>query len=168
MTKIELQFTSPEAEKRYQNSALYGSPMSAGLDLRAAIDKSMSLLPGEQEIIPTGIKLNMAKLSPRIVALALPRSGLGSRDGLVLGNLTGVIDQDYLGEIMLCAWHRPTSGHLNSLGHRLGGNPIHIEPWQKIAQLVFVPVLRFEFDVVQQFSVATERGEGGFGSTGRA
>lgn len=168
--KLEIQFTSTEAADRYTSGKLYGSEDAAGMDLRAAIDTAITILPGEQVMIPTGIKLNIASMCPlhpcRFAAIAMPRSGRGSKEGLVLGNTIGLIDQDYQGEIMLCAWARPTNGHVNGANNRIGGTPIHIEPWERIAQLVIVPVMRPEILAVHAFASATERGAGGFGSTG--
>lgn len=169
--KLEIQFTTPEAADRYTTGKLYGSADAAGLDLRAAIDKPIVILPSEQVMIPTGIKINMGSMGNadpafRWAAMAMPRSGRGSKEGLVLANTIGLIDQDYLGEIMLCAWARPTSGYINSPNNRIGGTPIHIEPWERIAQLVIMPVLRPEIAAVHAFSTVTERCEGGFGHTG--
>lgn len=166
---IELQYTSEEAAKRYgQDGPSYGSKDAAAIDLRAAVNEVITLLPGEQVLVPTGIKLNMLFESGvnRMAAIALPRSGKGTKEGLVLANTAGLIDQDYQGEIMLACWARPTSGHLNFGTNRLGGNPVHIEPWERIAQLMFVPVLRVGFNVVSEFSGTTARADGGFGSTG--
>jgi dUTP pyrophosphatase len=168
--KLEIQFTSSAAADAYTGGKLYGSDFAAGLDLRAAISEPMSILPSEQAMIPTGIKINMMELGSNTIvrhaAMAMPRSGRGSKEGLVLGNTIGLIDQDYHGEIMLCAWARPTSGHINGANNRVGGTPIHIEPWERIAQLVIVPVIRPEIVAVHEFSVVTDRGAGGFGSTG--
>ena len=164
---IELQYTSPEAEKYYgEQGPRYGSQYAAAIDLRAAINEAITILPGEQALIPTGVRLNMMGGDLSMAAIALPRSGKGTKEGLVLANTAGLIDQDYQGEIMLACWARPTSGHLNPIINRLGGNPVHIEPWERIAQLMFVPVLRVGFNVVSKFSGDTKRGNDGFGSTG--
>jgi dUTP pyrophosphatase len=171
--KLQIQFTSKAARVHYSRESAYGSAFAAGMDLRAAIDAPMTILPSEQAFIPTGVKINLMGLTTkesdgavRFAAIAMPRSGRGSRDGLVLGNTVGLIDQDYHGEIVLCCWARPTDGHINGGNFRVGGTPVRIEPWERIAQLVIVPVLRPEFEVVDGFSTATERGSGGFGSTG--
>ncbi len=166
-------FTSEQAKEKYTAEPFYGSNDAAGFDLRAAIEKPLVLLPSEQAMIPTGIKIQMANPyasdieSPtlKVAAIALPRSGRGSKDGLVLGNTAGVIDQDYTGEIMLCCWARPTDGHVNIGNARIGGKPVMIEPWQRIAQLVIVPVFRPDFEISESIS-ETDRGSGGFGSTG--
>ncbi len=130
-----------------------------------------TILPGEQLLINTGIKINLDSMKKvdfmRYAAIAMPRSGRGSKEGLVLANTIGLIDQDYIGEIMLCCWARPTNGSVHSSENRLGGNPIHIEPFDRIAQLVFVPVLRPEIRVTNCLSQDTARGAGGFGSTGK-
>jgi dUTP pyrophosphatase len=164
---IEIQYTSPEARLRYETTPLYGTDFSAGIDLRAAIDHAMTILPSEQVFVPTGLRINLTGSFERCAGMAIPRSGRGSRDGLVLGNIVGLIDQDYHGEIMLCCWARPTDGHINASTYRVGGAPVRIEPWERIAQLVIVPVIRVTPVVVDQFSNATERGAGGFGSTGK-
>lgn len=164
--KMEIMFTSAEAEKRYRADPLYGTGYSAGIDLRAAIDHTMTILPSEQVFVPTGLRINLMSEQVRLAGVAIPRSGRGSRDGLVLGNTIGLIDQDYHGEILLCCWARPTDGHINANTNRVGGTPVRIEPWERIAQLVIVPVVRVTPVVVEKFSQATERGAGGFGSTG--
>jgi len=168
---IEIQFTSDAAAERYGRESNYGSNDAAGFDLRAMIDAPITILPSEQVMIGTGIKINMAAMPAgqfnRYAAIAMPRSGKGSKEGLVIANTVGLIDQDYLGEIMLCCWARPTCGHINVANSRMGGTPIHIEPFDRIAQLVIVPVMRPMFKVVDSFSESTQRGEGGFGSTGK-
>lgn len=132
----------------------YGSDGAAGLDLRAAITSRITVYPGETAMINTGIALNIK--SAAIAAFIYPRSGLGKK-GLVLANTVGVIDSDYQGEIMLCVWNRNDTSY---------GAPVHVEPLERIAQLVFQPVMRAEFKVVEAFSEETKRGAGGFGSTG--
>lgn len=164
---LEIQYTSHHAKLRYGLSPLYGTDYSAGLDLRAAIDHAMTILPSEQVFVPTGIRINLMGNQRNYAGMAIPRSGRGSRDGLVLGNTIGLIDQDYNGEIMLCCWARPTDGHINARTFRVGGSPVRIEPWERIAQLVIVPVVRVIPTVVDQFSGTTARGDGGFGSTGQ-
>lgn len=159
---IQIQFTTEAAAKAYDGQN-YGSPDAAGFDLRAMIDEPITLDLEAQVMVPTGIKLNMmpfakqASAPLKVAALAMPRSGRGAKDGLVLGNTLGLIDQDYLGEIMLCCWLRPIFGKYEN---------VVINPGERIAQLVIVPVLRPDLMVVTKFSNETERGEGGFGSTG--
>lgn len=165
--KIKMKFANQRAALIYGGEPKYATPMAAAIDLRACIDAPVIILPGEQKMIPTGIHLDMTGADIPMAAIAMPRSGRGSKEGLVLGNTLGLIDKDYQGEVMLCAWARPTSGHVNASSNRLGGNPIHIEPGERIAQLAFVPVLRVELEAVSEFVTASERGEGGFGSTGQ-
>jgi len=124
---------------------------SAGLDLRACIDQAIDLLPGATELIPTGIAIHLA--DPGLAALIVPRSGLGHRHGIVLGNLVGLIDSDYQGELLISCWNR-------------GPKPFRIEPGERIAQLIVVPVVPVEFEVVESFE-QSRRGAGGFGHTGR-
>jgi dUTP pyrophosphatase len=124
---------------------------SAGLDLRACIDQPIDLPPGATELIPTGIAIHLA--DPGLAALIVPRSGLGHRHGIVLGNLVGLIDSDYQGELLISCWNR-------------GQEPFRIEPGERLAQLVVVPVVPVEFEVVESFE-QSRRGAGGFGHTGR-
>jgi dUTP diphosphatase len=124
---------------------------SAGLDLRACIDQAIELPPGATELIPTGIAIHLA--DPGLAALIVPRSGLGHRHGIVLGNLVGLIDSDYQGELLISCWNR-------------GQKAFRIEPGERIAQLVVVPVVPVEFEVVESFE-QSRRGAGGFGHTGR-
>ena len=124
---------------------------SAGLDLRACIDQAIDLPPGATELIPTGIAIHLA--DPGLAALIVPRSGLGHRHGIVLGNLVGLIDSDYQGQLLVSCWNR-------------GQKPFRIEPGERIAQLVVVPVVQVEFEVVESFE-QSRRGAGGFGHTGR-
>jgi dUTP pyrophosphatase len=134
----------------------YQSAMAAAIDLHACLDAPLTLAPGERPaLISAGFALYIG--DPAIAALVLPRSGLGHRQGLVLGNLVGLIDPDYTGPIMVSAWNRNPPG----------GAAITLSPGERFAQMVFVPVLRPEFAVVDAFSAATARGDGGFGSTGR-
>ncbi|HEX7079832.1 MAG TPA: dUTP diphosphatase [Gammaproteobacteria bacterium] len=123
---------------------------SAGVDLRACLDAPLTLAPGACELIPTGVAIHIA--DPGLAAIVLPRSGLGHKHGIVLGNLVGLIDSDYQGELMISCWNR-------------GAAPFSIDPGERIAQLVIVPVVQAEFDVVDEFA-ASERGVGGFGHTG--
>jgi len=129
----------------------YATSGSAGMDLRACIDHSMSLEPGETKLIPTGIAIHIA--DPTIAATILPRSGLGHKHGIVLGNLVGLIDSDYQGQIFISCWNR-------------GDTTFEINPGDRMAQLVFLPVIQAEFDLVDEFG-ASDRGEGGFGHSGR-
>jgi dUTP pyrophosphatase len=124
---------------------------SAGLDLRACIDEAIDLPPGATKLIPTGIAIYIA--DPTLAAILIPRSGLGHKHGIVLGNLVGLIDSDYQGELMISCWNRGTQS-------------FRIEPGERVAQLVVVPVVQVEFDVVSEFA-ASDRGSGGFGHTGR-
>lgn len=129
----------------------YATPGSAGLDLRACIDRAMTIKPGETELIPSGIAVHLA--NPGYAALVLPRSGLGHKHGLVLGNLVGLIDSDYQGQIFVSCWNR-------------SDKPFLLNPLERIAQLVVVPVVQVKFNVVEAFAESC-RGESGFGSTGR-
>ncbi len=130
----------------------YATPGSAGLDLRACLSEALTLLPNAWQLIPTGMAIHLA--DPGYAALILPRSGLGHKHGIVLGNLVGLIDSDYQGQLMVSAWNRsPTA--------------FTIEPMERIAQLVVVPVVQATFNVVNEFVAATERGAGGYGSTGK-
>jgi dUTP pyrophosphatase len=129
----------------------YATAGSAGLDLRACIDAPIVLAPGAAELLPTGIAIHIG--DPGHAAMILPRSGLGHKHGIVLGNLVGLIDSDYQGPLMVSCWNR-------------GQTPFVIEPFERIAQLVVVPVVQAEFRVVASFD-ASGRGSGGFGSTGR-
>jgi dUTP pyrophosphatase len=129
----------------------YATAGSAGLDLRACIDAAVVLAPGAAELIPTGIAIHIG--DPGHAAMILPRSGLGHKHGIVLGNLVGLIDSDYQGPLMVSCWNRSQA-------------PFTIEPFERIAQLVVVPVVQAEFRVVASFD-ASARGSGGFGSTGR-
>jgi len=125
---------------------------SAGMDLRACIGAPLALEPGTAELIPTGISIYIA--DPDLAAVLLPRSGLGHKNGIVLGNLVGLIDSDYQGPLMVSVWNRGTA-------------PFTINPGDRIAQMVFVPVVQVRFEVVEDFS-ATPRGAGGFGSSGHS
>ena len=130
----------------------YATPGSAGLDLRACIDASLTLAPGETRMVPTGIAIHLG--DPGFAALVLPRSGLGSKSGIVLGNLVGLIDSDYQGPLMCALWNRSAA-------------PFELKPMERIAQLIVVPVAQVAFNVVEEFA-ASHRGAGGFGSTGKA
>ena len=130
----------------------YATPGSAGLDLRACLDVPLTLAANACHLVPTGVAIHLG--DPSYAALILPRSGLGHKHGIVLGNLVGLIDSDYQGQLMVSAWNRSDL-------------PFTIEPMERIAQLVIVPVVQAEFNVVQDFP-ASERGDGGYGSTGKA
>jgi dUTP pyrophosphatase len=129
----------------------YATPGSAGLDLRACVDDTLTIGPGETHLIPTGISIYIA--DPSLCATILPRSGLGHKHGIVLGNLVGLIDSDYQGPLMVSVWNR-------------GNKPYAIEAGERIAQLVFLPVVQAQFSIVSSFN-QSQRGEGGFGSSGQ-
>ena len=129
----------------------YATPGSAGLDLRACLQEPLRLAPGAWQLVPTGMAMHLA--DPGYAALILPRSGLGHKHGIVLGNLVGLIDSDYQGQLMVSAWNRSAVAFT-------------IEPMERIAQLVIVPVVQASFNLVEEFP-ASERGEGGYGSTGK-
>jgi dUTP pyrophosphatase len=148
MTRVDVRILDPRMKDRLPAYATTGS---AGLDLRACIDAPIVLAPGTAELVPTGLAIHLG--DPGHAAMILPRSGLGHRHGIVLGNLVGLIDSDYQGPLMVSCWNR-------------GQAPFTIEPFERIAQLVVVPVVQAEFRVVDRFD-ASERGAGGFGSTGR-
>lgn len=149
MLTIQLRVLDPRLE---QAMPAYATPGSAGLDLKAAIDSPLVLAPGQTVLIPTGLSIFIA--DPGYAGLILPRSGLGHKHGVVLGNLVGLIDSDYQGPLMVSAWNRSQT-------------PFTIEPLERLAQLVILPVVQAAFEKVEMFD-ATARGEGGFGSTGRA
>ena len=129
----------------------YATPGAAGLDLRACADAPLTLMPGDSQLVSSGIAIHLG--DPGYAAVVLPRSGLGAKSGIVLGNLVGLIDSDYQGALMVSMWNR-------------GKSAFTIQPMDRIAQLVVVPVVQVEFHVVEDFA-ATARGAGGFGSTGR-
>jgi dUTP pyrophosphatase len=129
----------------------YATAGSAGVDLRACVDATVVILPGQTVLVPTGIAIHIA--DPGLAALILPRSGLGHKHGIVLGNLVGLIDSDYQGQLMVSCWNR-------------GSDPFELEPGTRLAQMVFVPVMQVGFEVVDDFR-ASERAAGGFGHTGR-
>ena len=128
----------------------YATAGSAGLDMRACIDAPISMAPGETVLIPTGIAIHVS--DPTLAAVLLPRSGLGHKHGLVLGNLTGLIDSDYQGQVFISCWNR-------------GSKHYEVQPAERIAQMVFVPVEQVEFDIVEEFDTS-DRGAGGFGHSG--
>ena len=129
----------------------YATAGSAGVDLRACLDKTLVVLPGTTVLVPTGIAIHIA--DPGLAAVILPRSGLGHKHGIVLGNLVGLIDSDYQGQLMVSCWNR-------------GSEAFELEPGARLAQMVFVPVVQVRFEVVDEFRL-TDRGTGGFGHTGR-
>ena len=129
----------------------YATPGSAGLDLRACVDAPLPLNPGQCELIPTGIAIHIN--DPGYAAVILPRSGLGHKHGIVLGNLVGLIDSDYQGQLFVSTWNR-------------GSTPFVVNPMERLAQLVIIPIMQVEFNVVDDFG-ASDRGAGGFGSTGK-
>ena len=130
----------------------YATPGSACLDLRALLDEPLTLLPGQTELIPTGLAIHIGDAN--LCATILPRSGMGHKNGIVLGNLVGLIDSDYQGQLMISTWNR-------------GQNAFTIQPGDRIAQLVFMPVVQAQFELVEEFDTS-ERGEGGFGHSGRS
>ncbi|WP_322056817.1 dUTP diphosphatase [Paraburkholderia sp. J63] len=129
----------------------YATPGSAGLDLRACLEAPLTLEPGETKLVPTGLAIHLD--DPGYAALILPRSGLGHKHGIVLGNLVGLIDSDYQGELMISTWNR-------------GHTTFTLNPLERLAQLVIVPVVQAQFNIVDEFE-QSERGAGGFGSTGK-
>ena len=149
MTPIDLKILDPRIA---DHLPAYATPGSAGLDLRACIDAPVDLAPGATTLIPTGIAIHVA--DPGLAAVILPRSGLGHKHGIVLGNLVGLIDSDYQGPLMVSCWNR-------------GRVAYAVQPLERIAQMVIVPVVQARWRVVEQFG-ASERGSGGFGSTGTA
>ena len=149
MHRIDVKILDP---RLHDTPPHYATPGSAGLDLRACLDAPLEIVPGQATLVRTGMAIHLA--DPGYAALILPRSGLGHKHGIVLGNLVGLIDSDYQGELMVSAWNRsPTA--------------FTIEPMERIAQLVIVPVVQASFRLVDGFS-ASERGASGYGSTGRA
>lgn len=128
----------------------YATDGAAGMDLRACLDEHIRIEPGEAQLVPTGIAIHIA--DPELAAVILPRSGLGHKQGIVLGNLVGLIDSDYQGQLMISLWNR-------------GKNNVAIEPGDRIAQLVFVPIRKVSFEIVDDFE-KSKRSEGGFGHTG--
>ncbi|WP_105902635.1 dUTP diphosphatase [Vibrio gangliei] len=148
--KIDLKILDSRIGEQFPLPA-YATEGSAGLDLRACLDEALTVEPGQTHLVPTGLAIHIA--DPSLAATILPRSGLGHKHGIVLGNLVGLIDSDYQGQLMVSVWNR-------------GQDTFTIEPGDRIAQLVFVPVVQAEFNLVEDFD-ATERGEGGFGHSGK-
>ncbi len=151
MIKVEYKILDPRLGKEIELPH-YGTSGSAGLDLRACIEEALVLEPGQTVLIPTGMAIHLD--DPGFAAMLLPRSGLGHKHGIVLGNLVGLIDSDYQGPLMVSCWNR-------------GDSPYTIEVGERIAQMVIVPVIQPVFEEVDDFGLSTERGEGGFGHTGR-
>lgn len=149
MPQIDVRLLDPRLK---DSPPHYATPGSAGLDLRACIDAPITLHPGDTVLIPTGMAIHLA--DPGFAAMILPRSGLGHKHGIVLGNLVGLIDSDYQGQIMVSTWNR-------------GQESFTLNPLDRLAQLVVVPVMQMTFNVVDEFDAST-RGDGGFGSTGKA
>lgn len=149
-TAIELKILNSKIGNEFPLPT-YATPGSAGLDLRACLDEPLTLAPGETQLLPTGIAIYIN--DPKLCATILPRSGLGHKHGIVLGNLVGLIDSDYQGELMVSCWNRSATAFT-------------IEPGERIAQLVFLPVVQAQFTMVTDFN-QSERGLGGFGSSGR-
>lgn len=147
--QVDVKILDPRVKEKMPSYATEGS---AGLDLRAMLDEPLTLNPGETKLIKTGLAIHLA--DPGYAALILPRSGLGHKHGIVLGNLVGLIDSDYQGQLMVSTWNRGTA-------------PFTIEPMERIAQLVIVPVVQMQMNIVDDFE-ASDRGAGGFGSTGKA
>ena len=148
MKKLDVKILDPRMRGQLPHYATSGS---AGLDLRACIDQPITLAPGQTELVPTGIAIHLD--DPGLAAVILPRSGLGHKHGIVLGNLVGLIDSDYQGQIFVSTWNR-------------GNAPFVLNPMERLAQLVVVPVVQVEFNVVDDFAQSS-RGAGGFGSTGK-
>lgn len=149
MTTVDVRLLDP---RMADAMPAYATPGSAGLDLRACLDQPLVLEPGQAELIPTGLSIHLR--DPGLAAMILPRSGLGHKHGIVLGNLVGLIDSDYQGPLMVSCWNR-------------GQAAFTVQPLERIAQLVIVPVVQATFRQVDSFDQASKRGEGGFGSTGR-
>lgn len=148
MDTIDVKILDPRVKEQLPT---YATPGSAGLDLRACIDSPITLEPGDTQLIPTGMAIHIA--NPAYAGVILPRSGLGHKHGIVLGNLVGLIDSDYQGQLFVSCWNR-------------GKQAFTLNPMERIAQLVVVPVARVGFNLVDDFN-ASSRGEGGFGSTGK-
>jgi dUTP pyrophosphatase len=149
MRTIEVKILDPRLREQLPQ---YATPGSAGLDLRACLPAPMTLEPGQSELVPSGMAIHLD--DPGLAAVILPRSGLGHKHGIVLGNLVGLIDSDYQGQIFVSTWNR-------------GRAAFTIQPMERLAQLVIVPVVQVGFSVVEEFH-ASHRGAGGFGSTGKA
>lgn len=149
MQRLEVRIVDPRIRDSLPH---YATPGAAGLDLRACLDAALTLQPGDSQLVPSGIAIHLG--DPGLAAMVLPRSGLGAKHGIVLGNLVGLIDSDYQGQIFISVWNR-------------GQAAFTLQPLERIAQLVVVPVVQVQFEVVEQFT-ASARGAGGFGSTGNS
>jgi dUTP pyrophosphatase len=149
MKRIEVKILDARLREQLPS---YATPGSAGLDLRACIDAPVTLEPGETQLVPSGMAIHLD--DPGLAAIILPRSGLGHKHGIVLGNLVGLIDSDYQGQIFVSTWNR-------------GNAAFTLQPLERLAQLVIVPVVQVAFDIVDEFETSS-RGAGGFGSTGKA
>ena len=150
MKKIDVKILDPRVGQQFPLPT-YATSGSAGLDLRACLDDAVELAPGATTLLPTGLAIHIA--DPSLAAVILPRSGLGHKHGVVLGNLVGLIDSDYQGQLRVSAWNRSSTAFT-------------LQPMERLAQLVIVPVVQAQFNVVSEFP-ASERGEGGYGSTGK-
>jgi dUTP pyrophosphatase len=148
MKNIDLKILDPRMQDLLP---AYGTPGSAGLDLRACLDAPLTIAPGETVLVPTGLAIHIG--DPGYAAMILPRSGLGHKSGIVLGNLVGLIDSDYQGQLMVSTWNRSSTAFV-------------LQPMDRLAQLIIVPVLQVAFNVVTDFA-SSDRGVGGFGSTGK-
>jgi len=151
MSRVSLKILDPRVGESIPLPA-YATDGSAGMDLRACLDEALEIRPGETHLIPTGLAIHIG--DPQLAAVILPRSGLGHKHGIVLGNLVGLIDSDYQGQLFVSCWNR-------------GNESFNIEIGERIAQLVFVPVIQAQFEIVTDFDTS-KRAEGGFGHTGRA
>ncbi len=145
---VDLKILDPRMQDRLPQ---YATPGSAGLDLRACLDAPLTLEPNAWQLVPTGLAIHLR--DPGYAAMILPRSGLGHKHGIVLGNLVGLIDSDYQGQLMVSAWNRSTQ-------------PFVLQPMERLAQMVIVPVVQASFQVVEDFGDVSARGAGGYGSTG--
>ena len=150
MQKIQLRILDPRLGNEFPLPH-YATDGSAGMDMRACLDEPLELAPGDTHLIPTGLAIHVADTG--LAAVLLPRSGLGHKHGVVLGNLVGLIDSDYQGQVFVSCWNR-------------GKKTFIVEPGERVAQMVIIPVVRAEFDIVEDFDTS-ERGAGGFGHTGR-
>jgi dUTP pyrophosphatase len=151
MSRVSLKVLDPRIGESIPLPA-YATDGSAGMDLRACLEEALEIRPGETHLIPTGLAIHIG--DPHVAAVILPRSGLGHKHGIVLGNLVGLIDSDYQGQLFVSCWNR-------------GNESFNIEVGERIAQLVFVPVIQAQFEIVTDFDTS-KRAEGGFGHTGRA
>ena len=149
MRRLDVKILDPRIREMLPH---YGTPGAAGLDLRACLEAPLTLQPGDSQLVPSGIAIHIG--DPGYAAIVLPRSGLGAKNGIVLGNLVGLIDSDYQGQVFVSMWNR-------------GQAAFTIQPMDRIAQMVVVPVAQVEFNIVEDFAAST-RGAGGFGSTGKA